>query len=292
MRISDVTFYDLARRNLGEARSNYASAQERALSNQRVSKLSEDPVAISAARMEKSREVAEEANLRSSNVGYAALQIADSSLNDFGEVLQQARERALQALSDTFSAEDRARAAAEIDAMRDSLVRIANARSGDSFVFAGQKDGEAPFAADGSFKGDTNVRELEVLPGVSLPVGISAKVFGVGGAGVDPFAEMQNLSASLRANDKVTLRSSVGNLDTARRQVLDGRAQIGAQTEAFEVTQSVVQRRQDSAKEAQTSWVGISQVDALLDLNRTQQALTDAVQIASQLPLPGLASRR
>lgn len=289
MRVTDGSYFAMTQRNLQEVQQQVMTAQRRASANQKVIEPSDDPVAFAQAQIELTRETNADSHMRISNAGIAALNLAESSLEQLGTALQQVRERAVAALNDTMSAANRQAVAREVEQLRAAMIGMANAQVGDSYVFGGYTDGQPPFDSAGVYSGDGQVRDLEVAPGVKLPSGVAAnQVFGVG-VGVDVFASLQALTTALDTNNKAGIQAGLDAVITAHSQVVLGRAEVGANREAYDVAQAVTQRTKDQAILQQTALVGIDPATAALDLAKAQRALQDAVQFASRLPPPGLA---
>jgi flagellar hook-associated protein 3 FlgL len=157
-------------------------------------------------------------------------------------------------------------------------------------VFGGYKDQSSPFAADGSYNGDSEAQEVEVSKGLRVPVGLTGdRVFGSAG-GQDVFQALGDLSSALASNDMDGIHASLGQLEQSGRQVRLARVEIGGHVDAAEIARTVAQRGQDRAIAARSRLLDIDPLDAYTELARAQQALQAAVAVASQLPAPGLAS--
>lgn len=292
MRVSDSQIYDLSRTHLAGSRERFMALQRQALEGKRVLAPSDDPVAAGRARGETARASRAEDHLRTINVGLAALQLADSALSQVGEVLARVRELAIQQSSDTMGADERAAAATEVRELAEVVRGLANSEMGGRHVFAGYRDGTAPFDASGAYLGDDGVRELEVGPGVRLPMNVPGnRVFGTAGGGVDVFALLTDLDAALQANDVAAVRSTLGSLEVATGQIADARGEIGAHQRAFEVARAAAEQAHLRAVDTASTLVDADPIETYISLSQARTALEAAVGIAAQLPLPGLASR-
>ena len=162
------------------------------------------------------------------------LNTADSALTNVSTALAQAQALATQIGNDTYTADDRAAAATEVDGIFKQVVGSLNTRFGDRYIFGGYQDTQPPFAADGTYQGDTGVRQVEVAPGVYEDASVRADVMAKGvGGGVDILQTLTNLSTALRANDGDAIRASVASLQTGANQVATAQSQAGTSVNLF-----------------------------------------------------------
>lgn len=289
MRVSDTMFFELSRRNLQKTRSEAIRTQEQAQTGRRVVKSSDDPLAFALARREQAREGRAASNQRNIEAGSTTNMAADAALADVGGILRRAKELAVQGASDTLTAPERADIAREVEALRDTIVSLANAEVAGSYVFGGYADGRAPFDASGTYAGDGSVRQVEVAPGNYVDVSVAGDAtFGVG-TGTDVLASLDALRTALDTDDVVGIRAGIDTMDAAHRQISTARAKLSANVDALDVSRSVALRIEDDAGIQQGKLVGIDPIEAFLEFSKAQGALETAVQLAQQLPPAGLA---
>ena len=291
MRVSDSHLYDVSLQSLEQSRARVARRQMEALEQRKVFTPSDDPVAAAAGRREASRLERSDSHEKIVNAGMAALQLADSALSQVNDQLTRMRELAIQMATESIDSSQRDAAAHEVSELRNALRNLANSEHAGRYVFAGLRDDTEPFDAAGAYGGDSNARELEVAPGVRLSNGLTGDVvFSGAGGGTDLFATSEAFEIALRNNDIAGVRSALTDFDAAQSQISDARGQLGGQQNAFDVARSVLERTRLDATQRQEDLVAVNTAESYLDLTRAQETLTAAVQIASQLPLPGLAS--
>ena len=142
------------------------------------------------------------------------------------------------------------------------------------------------------FVGSSDVPELDVAPGVRVPVGVAGDVtFSGAGGGVDVFTAFDDLITALQTNDEVAIRGSIDSFEAAHAQVVEARTTLGARTNALDVADSVVTKIKDAAEARQTELVGVDPLDVYSELQQAQFAFEAAVSVASQLPGPSLVGR-
>lgn len=162
--------------------SKLASAQEQVASGKRILRPSDDPVGASQALGYRNRLSAYERFAAATQSGRTLLDTAASNLQDAGELLSDARATLLQAMNGTQTAEDRQLYANELSLIRDRLLSIANATSGERYLFGGTATGSAPFQVTNNngresvaYVGNDEVQELLVGFGENVGVGVSGE---------------------------------------------------------------------------------------------------------------------
>lgn len=121
-------------------------SQEQISSGKRIVRPSDDPVGTSQSLAFKRQIAAAERNKTSVEGARVMLDSASSLLQDAGGLLAEARASLLQAMNGTQSDDDRRLLANSISLIRDRLMEIGNARTGNRYLFAGTATDTAPFA--------------------------------------------------------------------------------------------------------------------------------------------------
>lgn len=269
MRVTDRMMFDTANTNIAASRDKARIAMEEASSGQRVTRPGDDPA--SAGLIIRGRQVL--ARLESISVTATRtndeLSVSDATLQTLGNVVTRARELAIQMGNDNYSATDRQNAGVEVDQLFHQVVMLMNTDVNGRYIFAGTNDATPPFDSAGNYTGDTNIRQVEVAPGILEDASVRGDVAvkGVGG-GVDLFAILGSLRTALTANDGNAIRGALPQLDTATRQVTSALTDVGAMMNGFDVAKSVA----DASK-----------VDAIKGLAREQEV--DTFESATKLAL-------
>ncbi len=270
----------------------WVDKQVQASTSRRVTKPSDDPLATTQAIRERARSRRAATHQRSIDAGHMRIDAAESALSSVADVVRRVQELTQQASNDSIGSVERNAIAAEVAELRASVHGLANTRANDSYVFAGFPDDTAPFDAAGVFVGSGDVVELDVAPGVRVPVGVAGDTtFAGAGGGVDVFTAFDDLITALQANDEVGIRASIDAFDAAHEQVVQARATLGARTNALDVADSVVTKLRDASEARQTELIGVDPLDAYSELQQAQFAFEAAVSVASQLPGPSLVGR-
>lgn len=145
-RISTIESLQGTLSNLQSLQAKTFEAQERLTTMMRVSKASDDPAA--AARAERARAVMmrNESTQRSVDASTNAMTLAESALGEAMELIQQARELAVQAGNASYTDAERRNLATQLREIRLQLMGVANRTDGgDGYIFSGQGAPGAPF---------------------------------------------------------------------------------------------------------------------------------------------------
>jgi flagellar hook-associated protein 3 FlgL len=146
LRTSTFNSYAVALANLQRRQTEMGDAQARLTSGLRVMHASDDPTA--AARAERARALMNRADStqRAVDASQNSMTLTESALGDAGELLQQARELVTAAGNASYSDDERADVAKQLEEIRKQLMSVANRGDGSGgFVFSGQGSGKPPF---------------------------------------------------------------------------------------------------------------------------------------------------
>lgn len=291
-RVADSTFYTNMRASLTARNADLAKAQEQALSGLRVNAPSDDPMAFSQARAQSSEQSRAASYERAINSAVPSLQMTDSTLSDVQNVMLRVRDIAVQSANDTVNNTDRAAYVSELDGLKQQLVTLGNAKSGDRYIFGGYKDGQPPFDALGVYSGATETQQVEVGRNVTMPNGVTGdRVFGSANGGQDMFAAIQQLQDALSSGVTDDISGALDPLDKSLEQIRVARSDVGVHLDAADISLNMVQRNQDDAAQARSKLVEVDQVESYSELMRANSALNAAISIAAQLPPPSLVDR-
>lgn len=162
--------------------SKLARSQEQIATSKRLLRPSDDPNVMGqfiAVKATLSYNVQYGRNI---DDGLAYLDMNDAAMQTLDEVLAKAGELATQAANDTYTAEDRAAIAAQIDKMIDEVVDLGNTSIGGKYIYAGMRNNRPPFSREDDkimFGGDTAAIYREVLAGTDYRVDAPGVTTGV-----------------------------------------------------------------------------------------------------------------
>ena len=146
MRISTANAYDTTVDSLQRRQGELSEAQQRLTSGKRVLRASDDPVAAARAERALATESLADNRLRALQASRNAMQLAEGSLGDASELLQQIREALVAGGNASYTDKERQGLADKIAGLRAQLLVVANRTDGaGTYLFAGQGGAQAPF---------------------------------------------------------------------------------------------------------------------------------------------------
>lgn len=290
MRVTDSMMWNNMQRNVSLRQNDYQKTQERAITGKKVVVPSDDPAAFAQARTEQGNIARAQNYERTIGLARPSLQQTDAALYQTEDVLRRIRDIAIQGANDTYTGSDRESMIQELEGLRNQLISIGNTSNGERFIFAGYRDDQPPYDATGTYTGDTAGPSVEIARNVTMPLGVTGEaIFGT--AGDDVFTTITNLQNALVSTNGQAASAAIAEIDTRFERVRAVHSQIGIHLNALDMSEAVVLRAKDTATERRSNLIDIDAAIAYTDLARAQSALTAAIQIAAQLPPPGLATR-
>lgn len=179
MRVSTNQFIQQGISQILSQQQQIADTQEQLATGRRVVRPSDDPAA--ATRILTLRESISTVQQYNANINLATsrLQIEESALISAGDLLQRARELAIQANNATQTNETRAGTATELQGILDGLLAAGNTRDANNeYIFAGFRSNAPPFVSTGStfsYVGDQGVRQVQIGASRQVAVGDSGE---------------------------------------------------------------------------------------------------------------------
>jgi len=290
MRVTDSMMWNNMQRNVARRQTDAQKAMDRAVSGKKVAVPSDDPTAFAQGRTEQGNIARAENYERTIGQTRPVLDQTDAALFHTEDILRRIRDIAIQGANDSYNGSDKESMIQELEGLREQLISIGNTSSGDRFIFAGYRDDQPPYDAAGTYTGDTNAASVEISRNVSMQLGVTGEaIFGT--AGADVFTTITNLQNALGTSNGLAASAAVAEIDTRYERVRAVHSQVGIDMNALDISEAVVLRAKDTATERRSSLIDIDAALAFTDLARAQNALAAAIQIAGQLPPPGLATR-
>lgn len=283
MRVTNQMVFEASRQQIAASREQVFNASQQVTTGERVVHPGDDPGAAGAI-------IAHSLSVqRFDTIGKAVsaasdeAQLADGALQSASELMTRAQQLAVQMGNDSYSASDRAGAAQEIRDISGQVATLMNTQEAGRYIFGGSVDRTPPFDSAGNYSGDASVRQVEVAPGLLQNASIRADVAlkGVGG-GVDVFASLASLAASLSANDGVGVRASVATMSSSVDQISTALTQNGGILDGFQSAMSIGTSSKDAASKLLSAVQEADIFDATSNLTKAQQGLEASLLVASK----------
>jgi len=226
--------------------SDYNSNLERLQKDQnmlftgkKVSKPSDDPVAVANTLKIKTEMARNDAYTKNTDDARSWLDLTDTALGQIGDLLQNARELAVQGSNGTLTPNNMQSIAAQVDQIKQQLIQVGNTQYNGRYIFAGYKTDTKPFSdSSNGYAGDDGVIQFEVGAGGNrIQVNVTGdKVFDVSGGTSQLLNVMDNLSNALKSGDNQTVSDIIGDIDNQLANVLAIRADVGAKSNRIDLT--------------------------------------------------------
>ena len=291
MRITDKIRFSTAMEGLSGPRDRLGELQQQISTGRNILRPQDNPAR--AARILNLQEYIGSIEQYERNIdrGDVLLKATESALANAENTVIRARELAVQMSNDTYSARDRAGAGAELQGQRALLLDLANARIGDTYLFAGYVTNSSPFDAAGAYGGDAGVLEVEVGDGILLPVTTRGdQAFGpTNAAGVSSaFEVLDDLILALGNNDGDAIRASLAELDGIHDALLNARTDVGTKMLRVDSTADILDRVKLDFKRQLGDQEDADFVAIASQFQLEEMALEAAVRMTAKLSQPSL----
>lgn len=238
MRITHRMISDTTIRNMRNNLSKLESLHSSITTGKRLTRPSDDPAAVARTLTYTGDLAAGEVFLRTMDSSLSWMSATDSALDDAGNLLQRARELAVQGANGVLTPDDMKRIGAEVDNLLEQMVVTGNASIRGQRLFAGQQIDGDPFPANAgtpgyTYAGDAGQMRREYDIGAYLTINTP------GQATFDPaFTALINLRDHLNAGNGTAISSSdITAVDQALDTILSARAEVGAKINRVEAAQ-------------------------------------------------------
>ncbi|WP_053955784.1 flagellar hook-associated protein FlgL [Inediibacterium massiliense] len=221
---------------------------------------SEDPVGTSKSLTLHTAVAELKQNKETANDVISFLEITESAIEDIGNVLQRARELAVSA-DGTETKEDKQKIQAEMDQLKEQLIKLGNTTYAGKYVFSGYKTDKELFDKDGKYNiALADDEKMNYKIGIADEVTVNTlghKLFGVGPGDQDKVntttepkvndsAQLielfQDLSTALKEDKQDDINKILGRIDQHHENILAVRGELGAKYNRMEMTMKRIDR--------------------------------------------------
>lgn len=243
MRVTQKMLNTQLLRNLSNNLGRMEKLQNQMSTGKKINIPSDDPVGISFSLRYRSDLAANEQYQENVDAALSWLEYTDSMMGQIGDVMQRARELAVQGANGTNPDTASEVIAKEISQLQDQLVQIGNSKFNGKYVFNGQMTDVQPFSSDGAAlnRTDNGAIRYEVGEGMVIPINLTgSEVFGEAGTDASPnntnmFQIMQDLKAALETGNQGEVSNILGRIDERMEIFLKARAEVGARVNRIEL---------------------------------------------------------
>lgn len=289
MRITQQMLHQNSVRNMNQNLSRLEKTYNQVSTGKLLQRPSDDPQGVSKSMNLKSAISANEQYERNANAATLWLDETDQTINQTVNVLQRARELAVQGSNETLTEQDRASIATEVEQLAEQMRQFANTKVNGNYLFNGQKTNQPPYPNQDSYLTnpfDNGSVTYAVADGVAVKVNVTAdELFGNAEDDGNLFKTMNDFVSALRSGDSVPL----DQLDKGLNRMLTTWTEVGATSGRVE---SVQNRLKDSNLELRSMLSKIEDVDlaeAVTKLKSEESIYQASLSATSKIIQPSLA---
>jgi flagellar hook-associated protein 3 FlgL len=175
MRIATITFQQDAMGQMQELQAALAKTQNDLATSKKLHSAADDPSGMAMVNQLNVQLSASQQYVTNGNSATSTLQLEEQAMSDATNVLQSARDLAVQANNPALSASQRTDIAAQLTQQLQNLVAIGNRVDGNgNQLFAGNATATIPFSQSGntvSYAGSSTVRQIQIGPNQRISAG-------------------------------------------------------------------------------------------------------------------------
>lgn len=280
---------------LSDLQGNYrslADSQRQVSTGKRILTPSDDPIGVSIGLGLRRDMSATDTWARNIDDSMTWLDTTDSALGQALEIVQRARELAVQGGNGTLSDASRQLIASEVAGLRGQFVEVGNSSLGGRFIFGGTATGTQPFdpvTAAAAAPINTGQVNREVSPGSVISVNITADRLQTPPAGApDIFQTLQDLSTALQTNDTAGISAALDRLDVHQDNISALRGEGAAKINRLELTQSRFQAQSIAMGDQRSKIEDVDMAEAITNLTMRESVYKAALATGARVIQPTL----
>lgn len=288
MRITEGIIANTILNNLQLGQVRLERLQQQASSGLKLNAPGDDPV--SAQQVIQLKGLVQDADqyVRNISIGSSWLEQSDSSMADMGNVVIRARELALKMANGTYTAQDRATAASELNQLKNEMIQFGNSQVAGKYIFGGFVSDKPPFdASSGAYIGTNDTVNMEVDRGAYVTINVPGGTLLRGGTppgstGTDIIGELDRLTTALSTNDLAGIQAALPALQNAQNQILAARGDVGARMNRVQSASDKLETMKISLKKVISSKQDADYLQVISDLTAQQTAFQAALAASAQ----------
>lgn len=291
---STSAFYDRSLMGIQDLRGQAETLQASLASGQKLAAASDDPVAAARLRQLARSDTLSTIDMANSERATTDLQLADGSLSSLADYVIRAKELAVQAANATLTPAQRQGIGAEIAAIRQNVMGLANSRDAAGHaLFGGEAAGQAytlDTSGNATYAGTASAGQLSLGDGQSVSRGLTGPEFlnfTVNGAPGDLLATLKTLGDALQSgtpDPQTAAHDSLDSLNAGLDSITTAQTVVGSRMAWIDLT---TQRRTDMGEMRASEETSVGGTDIAATVAKLQETMT--VLEASQASFAKLA---
>lgn len=293
MRVTNNMIIGNMLRNLNRGLQDMERYNHQLSTGKRIRYPSDDPGGTTRAMYYRSQLVEVDQYVGNIRHGLMWLEETDSALGKVGDVLNRARDLALQGANDVLTEQERKALAEEVNELLNHLVQLGNTSVGGRYIFGGQRTNEPPYetlqyydrAKRPQSQGNDAPIEIEIAPAVKLAINVTGKTL------LDPmFETLIDLRDALKGEPSAGDIGGelLGRLDEHINQLLQARAEVGARYNRLETTNERFGDLEVSLKSTLSDVEDLDVARAIMELKMQENVYRLALAATARIIQPTL----
>lgn len=289
MRITHGMLSDTSLRNMRNNLNKLESLHNEISTGKRISRPSDDPAGVARTLTYNTDIDSGESYLRTIDSATTWMNATDDALAEGGDLLQRARELAVEGANGALTQGDMANIGAEIDHILRQMVVTGNASLRGQRLFGGELINADPFQPLGTapgftYTGDTGTMEREYDLGAYVTINTP------GQATIGPaITALFNLRNNLNAGNTAAITSGdLTAIDAAMDTLMSARAEVGAKTNRLEAAQGRQDLLQVNLKDLRSKTEDSDIVDAISKFSVQETVYKASLEVSGKAIQPSL----
>lgn len=286
-RVTDSSQGQIFNQRINTNRTRVETAREKIATSKRINRPSDDPFGTDTVLRLRTSLSTVERFQENSKMVKQTLEISDGAIDSYERLLDRARALLTQGASDSTLPANKQSIAAEIDAIRQQSIAIANLSSEGRYLFGGTRQNVAPYDSAGVPAATPNQQQfVQIEPGsFPIPADVTGEMIFANGAAT-VFATLDAAAVALRgtgnpAADQATILAQLDTLTSFTDRAASARSQLGASLHGVD---EALTRLDALSLTYQRSAHGIESADlaeAAIELTQADRALEATMQTTS-----------
>lgn len=261
--------------------------QETAASGIKLNNPSDDPSVVASVINSQSQIRSGEAYQKTISSVSSQLGNLDSTLDQFENLMVQAKELVVAAGNGSLGKGDISAYAQQMAMLKEEAFALANTQVDGKYVFAGFNTDTKPFPdmTDPTlYQGDDNHSELQIGPGQKVVTNLTgSELFQGQGGGINILSLLSDLEQNLGSMDTTQALSRLDDLETGADQVRNSRSKLGTTAVRVEEAGIRMQDFTDNMAAKLSGYRDADLVEAYTNLAQQEQALQAALSVTAKI---------
>jgi len=283
MRVTESIKFANITTQMGQLRERYLNAAQQSSTGKRVSAPSDDPIAAAENARAQASLSQTESYRDTIKLVKGDLEIAESSLDSAGLVLQRALELAMSGANSSTGSNQFQALAAEAKQLVDAMIAIGNTKGSQGYVFGGTRTDELPFDGAGNYQGNDGERRVSIDGGPVTTVTVSGVNAFANPMGRNVVQDLVDLADALDSGDSAAVHDLLAALELSHGQIVQERASAGVLLDRLSITDAFLEQTAIDLTQRSSALTDADAIESLSTLSQLESVLQQTVAVNQKL---------